>query len=60
MLWNCLRGNTKVDFNDVVDQDETGNDETLASFDAIDSGIDVDGVCAEDSKHAHINVIEDP
>jgi hypothetical protein len=43
-----------------VDQDETGNDETLASFDAINSCIDIDGVGAEDSKHAHINVIEDP
>ena len=43
--------------NSVVDQDCTGNDIGLTDLEAVDARIDIDGVCAKDSQHAHVQQI---
>ena len=58
MLWNCLRGNTDVDLDNVMKKNKAGNHKALTSFNAIDTSIDVDRVCAEYSKESHIHVIK--
>ena len=41
-----------------MNENEASNDETLTSLNAIDTCIDVDRVGAENSKHAHVNVVK--
>ena len=42
-----------------MDKDEASDDETLSSLNPIDTGINIDGVGAENCKRAHVNVIDD-
>jgi hypothetical protein len=41
-----------------MDKDEACNDKALSGLDPIDASIDVYGIGAEDSKHAHVDVIK--
>jgi len=34
------------------------NNKSLAGFNAINAGNDVDGICAEDSQHSHIHIVQ--
>lgn len=44
-------------FDDVVDNDGGGNNDRLSDLKAVDAGVDVDGVGAEDGQHAHVDVV---
>lgn len=46
------------DLNDVEDNDGAADNQWLSNFKSIDTGEDVDCVCAEDRKHAHVDVIQ--
>lgn len=48
----------KVNLDDIVDYDETSNNEGLAHLQTIDSCINVDGIGAEDSDVTHIEVVD--
>jgi hypothetical protein len=48
----------EVDYNDIVEKNEAGDDKALASFNPVDASVYVNRVCAENSKHPHIDVIE--
>lgn len=47
-----------TELQQVEDDDGAGDKQSLARLNAIDAGKYVDGICAEYSKHAHINIVE--
>ena len=40
-----------------VEKEETGDNEGLTGFEAVDAGVDVDGVCAEDCEESNEDLI---
>ena len=59
MLLIDLRACLKIDFNDVVNEYEAANNETLADFDTINASIYVNCVSTEHRYQAHINEINE-
>lgn len=45
-------------YDDVMQKDKASDHEALSGLDPVDARVDVDGVSAEDSEHAHVNVVE--
>ena len=42
-----------------MNEDEARDDEALSRLNTVDTCVNVDGVCAEDCQHAHVDVIDD-
>lgn len=63
-LSSCNRVNQELGlkrtYNDIMDQNEASDNETLPNLDSVDSSVDVDRVRAEYGKHSHVNVIYKP
>ena len=55
----CPKLLINIDLNNVVYDDEAANDHGLPNLDTVDSCIDVDCICTENSNVAHINVVND-
>ena len=47
-------------YNDVMEEDEACNNKALPHFNAVKTSVDVDRICTEYSKHAHIDMVHDP
>ena len=52
------RGTGVVKREDVVGEEEQGDEDGLGDFDAVDAGEDVDAVGAEDGDGGHVGVVE--
>ena len=55
---NPVYSTNTIIFQQIEDSYGAGNNESLASFNAINSSNDVDGVCTEYSQHPHIHVVQ--
>ena len=47
------------DLNDIVNHDEATDYETLSDFKAVNTGVNIDSICAEDCDVAHVEVVEE-
>ena len=57
MPLSIYNANTIV-FKQVEDGYRTGYNKTLASFNAIDTSNDIDGISAEYGQHSHVHIVQ--
>ena len=46
-----------IQLYDVEDDNGNSDDDGLSGLNAVDASHDVDGICTEDSQHAHVDVV---
>lgn len=49
----------KIDFNDIMDDDEAADNDCLANLDSINTSVNVDSIGTENSDISHVNIVDD-
>jgi len=49
----------KIDFDDIMDDDEAADDDCLANLDSINASVNVDSVGAENRDISHVKIVDD-
>lgn len=49
----------KVDFNDIMDDDEAADDDSLSNLDSINTSVNIDSIGAEDCDISHVKIVDD-
>ena len=59
LLLALIRRNVEVNLNNIVNQNKAADDKTLPHFDSVDSRVDIDCVCAENSNISHVEMVDE-